>query len=136
MKKKLLVRAFAGLLALEMLVTLPGIDNIAYAKSNGETKTEAAKKTEKTKDFTQVFREKRLTAQNGQEKDKELKVGKKAKAIKTVKVKTAKVLQIKDLTDINLSVLTANLFRKVVKEVREAKDQLIGMTFLMKKRRI
>ena len=73
MKKKLLVRAFAGLLALEMLVTLPGIDNIAYAKSNGETKTEAAKKTEKTKDFTQVFREKRLTAQNGQEKEKELK---------------------------------------------------------------
>ena len=69
-------------------------------------------------------------------KDKELKVVKKTKATKTVKVKTAKVLQIKDLTDINLSVLTANLFRKVVKEVREVKDQLIGTTFLMKKRRI
>ncbi|MEE1304040.1 MAG: CotH kinase family protein [Agathobacter sp.] len=73
MKKKLLVRAFAGLLALEMLVTLPGIDNVTYAKSNGETKAEASKNTEKPKDITQVFRENLVEAQNGQEKDKALK---------------------------------------------------------------
>ena len=69
-------------------------------------------------------------------KVREAKNRKKVKKTKTVKAKTAEVLQTKNLTDTNRLDLTANLYRRAVKEEKVVKDLLIGTTFPMKKKRI